>query len=84
MGSGARELGGKADSSQAHPASPQHCTCVDDCSSSNCLCGQLSIRCWYDKVRTLTLSLTSYPGAAGRGQGRPGIPGMLIGQMGLA
>lgn len=30
---------------------PQHCTCQDDCSSSNCLCGQLSIRCWYDKVR---------------------------------
>lgn len=29
----------------------QHCTCQDDCSSSNCLCGQLSIRCWYDKVR---------------------------------
>uniref|UniRef100_A0A6I8NUT1 [histone H3]-lysine(9) N-methyltransferase n=1 Tax=Ornithorhynchus anatinus TaxID=9258 RepID=A0A6I8NUT1_ORNAN len=27
----------------------QHCTCGDDCSSSNCLCGQLSIRCWYDK-----------------------------------
>ncbi|XP_048472509.1 histone-lysine N-methyltransferase EHMT2 isoform X6 [Rhincodon typus] len=27
----------------------QHCTCLDDCSSSNCLCGQLSIRCWYDK-----------------------------------
>uniref|UniRef100_A0A8B9MW36 [histone H3]-lysine(9) N-methyltransferase n=1 Tax=Accipiter nisus TaxID=211598 RepID=A0A8B9MW36_9AVES len=27
----------------------QHCTCQDDCSSSNCLCGQLSIRCWYDK-----------------------------------
>lgn len=24
---------------------------MDDCSSSNCLCGQLSIRCWYDKVR---------------------------------
>lgn len=34
---------------------PQHCTCVDDCSSSNCLCGQLSIRCWYDKVRVLGL-----------------------------
>lgn len=34
----------------------QHCTCVDDCSSSNCLCGQLSIRCWYDKVRALALS----------------------------
>ncbi|XP_043939153.1 histone-lysine N-methyltransferase EHMT2 isoform X2 [Protopterus annectens] len=27
----------------------QHCNCQDDCSSSNCLCGQLSIRCWYDK-----------------------------------
>uniref|UniRef100_S4RW98 Euchromatic histone-lysine N-methyltransferase 1b n=1 Tax=Petromyzon marinus TaxID=7757 RepID=S4RW98_PETMA len=27
----------------------QHCSCADDCSSSNCLCGQLSIRCWYDK-----------------------------------
>ncbi|XP_063794204.1 histone-lysine N-methyltransferase EHMT2 isoform X2 [Pseudophryne corroboree] len=27
----------------------QHCSCQDDCSSSNCLCGQLSIRCWYDK-----------------------------------
>ncbi|XP_039624673.1 histone-lysine N-methyltransferase EHMT2 isoform X2 [Polypterus senegalus] len=31
----------------------QHCNCVDDCSSSNCLCGQLSIRCWYDKDRRL-------------------------------
>lgn len=27
----------------------QHCTCVNGCSSSNCLCGQLSIRCWCDK-----------------------------------
>uniref|UniRef100_A0AAR2IVC6 Euchromatic histone-lysine N-methyltransferase 1b n=1 Tax=Pygocentrus nattereri TaxID=42514 RepID=A0AAR2IVC6_PYGNA len=27
----------------------QHCTCKDDCSSSNCICGQLSMRCWYDK-----------------------------------
>ncbi|XP_030053172.1 histone-lysine N-methyltransferase EHMT2 isoform X2 [Microcaecilia unicolor] len=27
----------------------QHCACLDDCSSSNCLCGQLSIRCWYDR-----------------------------------
>ncbi|XP_056371565.1 histone-lysine N-methyltransferase EHMT2-like [Oenanthe melanoleuca] len=26
-----------------------HCTCQDDCSSSNCLCGQLSICCWYNK-----------------------------------
>ncbi|XP_064407988.1 histone-lysine N-methyltransferase EHMT2 isoform X2 [Latimeria chalumnae] len=31
----------------------QHCSCLDDCSSSNCLCGQLSIRCWYDKDRRL-------------------------------
>ncbi|CAI5794360.1 histone-lysine N-methyltransferase EHMT1 isoform X1 [Podarcis lilfordi] len=27
----------------------QYCVCIDDCSSSNCLCGQLSMRCWYDK-----------------------------------
>lgn len=26
----------------------QHCTCTDDCSSSTCICGQLSLRCWYD------------------------------------
>uniref|UniRef100_A0A8C4EV70 Euchromatic histone-lysine N-methyltransferase 2 n=1 Tax=Dicentrarchus labrax TaxID=13489 RepID=A0A8C4EV70_DICLA len=31
----------------------QHCSCTDDCSSSNCLCGQLSIRCWYDKDQRL-------------------------------
>ncbi|KAG9335680.1 hypothetical protein JZ751_004332 [Albula glossodonta] len=31
----------------------QHCSCADDCSSSNCLCGQLSIRCWYDKDHRL-------------------------------
>ncbi|XP_050993266.1 histone-lysine N-methyltransferase EHMT2 isoform X1 [Labeo rohita] len=31
----------------------QHCSCTDDCSSSNCLCGQLSIRCWYDKDHRL-------------------------------
>ncbi|XP_024154019.1 histone-lysine N-methyltransferase EHMT2 isoform X2 [Oryzias melastigma] len=31
----------------------QHCSCSDDCSSSNCLCGQLSIRCWYDKDQRL-------------------------------
>ncbi|KTG04220.1 hypothetical protein cypCar_00032063 [Cyprinus carpio] len=29
------------------------CSCTDDCSSSNCLCGQLSIRCWYDKDHRL-------------------------------
>uniref|UniRef100_A0A8C0VTA0 Euchromatic histone lysine methyltransferase 1 n=1 Tax=Cyanistes caeruleus TaxID=156563 RepID=A0A8C0VTA0_CYACU len=28
----------------------QYCVCIDDCSSSNCMCGQLSMRCWYDKL----------------------------------
>uniref|UniRef100_A0A7J7RWC4 [histone H3]-lysine(9) N-methyltransferase n=2 Tax=Pipistrellus kuhlii TaxID=59472 RepID=A0A7J7RWC4_PIPKU len=27
----------------------QYCVCIDDCSSSNCMCGQLSMRCWYGK-----------------------------------
>ncbi|XP_039515107.1 histone-lysine N-methyltransferase EHMT1a isoform X3 [Pimephales promelas] len=27
----------------------QHCSCKDDCASSGCICGQLSMRCWYDK-----------------------------------
>ncbi|XP_078406438.1 histone-lysine N-methyltransferase EHMT1-like isoform X10 [Cetorhinus maximus] len=27
----------------------QYCFCDDDCSSNNCMCGQLSIRCWYDQ-----------------------------------
>ncbi|KAL2092228.1 hypothetical protein ACEWY4_012026 [Coilia grayii] len=27
----------------------QHCKCKDDCSSNSCICGQLSVRCWYDK-----------------------------------
>uniref|UniRef100_A0A8C8IE75 Euchromatic histone-lysine N-methyltransferase 1b n=1 Tax=Oncorhynchus tshawytscha TaxID=74940 RepID=A0A8C8IE75_ONCTS len=27
----------------------QYCVCKDDCSSSSCMCGQLSLRCWYDK-----------------------------------
>ncbi|XP_078498135.1 histone-lysine N-methyltransferase EHMT1 isoform X2 [Lissotriton helveticus] len=27
----------------------QYCVCIDDCSSTNCMCGQLSMRCWYDK-----------------------------------
>ncbi|CAO2598461.1 Histone-lysine N-methyltransferase EHMT1 [Lemmus lemmus] len=27
----------------------QYCVCLDDCSSSTCMCGQLSMRCWYDK-----------------------------------
>ncbi|KAM6984833.1 histone-lysine N-methyltransferase EHMT1 [Aplochiton taeniatus] len=27
----------------------QYCVCKDECSSSSCMCGQLSLRCWYDK-----------------------------------
>ncbi|XP_048875775.1 histone-lysine N-methyltransferase EHMT1 isoform X5 [Brienomyrus brachyistius] len=27
----------------------QYCVCKDDCSSTSCMCGQLSLRCWYDK-----------------------------------
>ncbi|KAG7480473.1 hypothetical protein MATL_G00056510 [Megalops atlanticus] len=27
----------------------QYCTCKDDCASTSCMCGQLSLRCWYDK-----------------------------------
>ncbi|XP_045878612.1 histone-lysine N-methyltransferase EHMT1 isoform X5 [Meles meles] len=27
----------------------QYCVCIDDCSSSKCMCGQLSMRCWYGK-----------------------------------
>uniref|UniRef100_A0A672GTL0 Histone-lysine N-methyltransferase EHMT1-like n=1 Tax=Salarias fasciatus TaxID=181472 RepID=A0A672GTL0_SALFA len=26
----------------------QHCGCTDDCVSGSCVCGQLSLRCWYD------------------------------------
>uniref|UniRef100_A0A672MZ87 Histone-lysine N-methyltransferase EHMT1-like n=1 Tax=Sinocyclocheilus grahami TaxID=75366 RepID=A0A672MZ87_SINGR len=31
----------------------QYCVCKDDCSSASCMCGQLSLRCWYDKSRLL-------------------------------
>ncbi|XP_012671453.2 histone-lysine N-methyltransferase EHMT1a isoform X2 [Clupea harengus] len=31
----------------------QHCKCKEDCSSNNCICGQLSVRCWYDKESRL-------------------------------
>lgn len=31
----------------------QYCVCKDDCSSANCMCGQLSLRCWYDKESRL-------------------------------
>ncbi|XP_018614648.1 histone-lysine N-methyltransferase EHMT1a isoform X2 [Scleropages formosus] len=27
----------------------QYCTCKDECSSASCMCGQLSLHCWYDK-----------------------------------
>ncbi|XP_041825916.1 histone-lysine N-methyltransferase EHMT1 isoform X2 [Melanotaenia boesemani] len=27
----------------------QYCVCKEDCSSSICMCGQLSLRCWYNK-----------------------------------
>ncbi|XP_022609211.1 histone-lysine N-methyltransferase EHMT1-like isoform X2 [Seriola dumerili] len=33
----------------------QHCSCTDDCSSSTCMCGQLSLRCWYDSDGRLPL-----------------------------
>ncbi|XP_042343678.1 histone-lysine N-methyltransferase EHMT1a [Plectropomus leopardus] len=33
----------------------QHCSCIDDCSSSTCMCGQLSLRCWYDSEGRLPL-----------------------------
>lgn len=57
---------------------PQHCTCVDDCSSSNCLCGQLSIRCWYDKVRVLHLLPATSPSLVNKGA-RQGFGGALPG-----
>ncbi|KAM9393101.1 histone-lysine N-methyltransferase EHMT1a isoform 2-T4 [Pholidichthys leucotaenia] len=33
----------------------QHCSCTDDCSSSTCMCAQLSLRCWYDSEGRLPL-----------------------------
>uniref|UniRef100_A0A7N6APJ3 Euchromatic histone-lysine N-methyltransferase 1a n=1 Tax=Anabas testudineus TaxID=64144 RepID=A0A7N6APJ3_ANATE len=33
----------------------QHCSCTDDCSSSTCMCGQLSLQCWYDSEGRLPL-----------------------------
>ncbi|XP_029017964.1 histone-lysine N-methyltransferase EHMT1-like [Betta splendens] len=33
----------------------QHCSCTDNCSSSTCMCGQLSLRCWYDSEGRLPL-----------------------------
>uniref|UniRef100_A0AAQ5YZJ7 Euchromatic histone-lysine N-methyltransferase 1a n=1 Tax=Amphiprion ocellaris TaxID=80972 RepID=A0AAQ5YZJ7_AMPOC len=33
----------------------QHCSCTDDCLSSTCMCGQLSLRCWYDSEGRLPL-----------------------------
>ncbi|XP_040915268.1 histone-lysine N-methyltransferase EHMT1 [Toxotes jaculatrix] len=31
----------------------QYCVCKEDCSASICMCGQLSLRCWYDKCGRL-------------------------------
>uniref|UniRef100_A0A3Q1AGV3 Euchromatic histone-lysine N-methyltransferase 1b n=1 Tax=Amphiprion ocellaris TaxID=80972 RepID=A0A3Q1AGV3_AMPOC len=31
----------------------QYCICKEDCSASICMCGQLSLRCWYDKTGCL-------------------------------
>ncbi|CAL1615271.1 unnamed protein product [Knipowitschia caucasica] len=33
----------------------QHCSCTDDCSSVACMCGQQSLRCWYDSEGRLPL-----------------------------
>lgn len=27
----------------------QSCRCEDNCSSEKCLCGNISLRCWYDE-----------------------------------
>uniref|UniRef100_A0A8C5F5Y6 Euchromatic histone-lysine N-methyltransferase 1a n=1 Tax=Gadus morhua TaxID=8049 RepID=A0A8C5F5Y6_GADMO len=29
----------------------QHCSCPEDCGSGTCMCGQLSLCCWYDNGR---------------------------------
>ena len=47
---GAGNSVGLRDGAPSDTPSPQYCVCIDDCSSSNCMCGQLSMRCWYDKV----------------------------------
>ncbi|XP_049620159.1 histone-lysine N-methyltransferase EHMT1a isoform X3 [Syngnathus scovelli] len=33
----------------------RHCSCTDDCSSSTCTCGQLSLQSWYDSDGRLLL-----------------------------
>ncbi|KAM4745583.1 histone-lysine N-methyltransferase EHMT1a isoform 2-T2 [Anableps anableps] len=38
----------------------QHCSCTDDCSSSSCMCGQLSLRCWYDHEGRLPLDFCQW------------------------
>ncbi|XP_041854815.1 histone-lysine N-methyltransferase EHMT1-like [Melanotaenia boesemani] len=38
----------------------QHCSCTDDCSSSSCMCGQLSLRCWYDSDGRLLLDFSQW------------------------
>ncbi|KAF6726036.1 Histone-lysine N-methyltransferase EHMT1 [Oryzias melastigma] len=38
----------------------QHCGCADDCSSSSCMCAQLSLRCWYDSDGRLPLDFCQF------------------------
>ncbi|KAM9858924.1 histone-lysine N-methyltransferase EHMT1-like [Aulostomus maculatus] len=38
----------------------QHCSCTDNCSSSTCMCGQLSLRCWYDNEGRLPLDFNHH------------------------
>uniref|UniRef100_A0A8C7XSM9 Euchromatic histone-lysine N-methyltransferase 1a n=1 Tax=Oryzias sinensis TaxID=183150 RepID=A0A8C7XSM9_9TELE len=38
----------------------QHCSCADDCSSSSCMCAQLSLRCWYDSDGRLPLDFCQF------------------------
>ncbi|XP_059909991.1 histone-lysine N-methyltransferase EHMT1a isoform X2 [Gadus macrocephalus] len=33
----------------------QHCSCPEDCGSGTCMCGQLSLCCWYDNEGRLPL-----------------------------
>uniref|UniRef100_A0A8C7XQS3 Euchromatic histone-lysine N-methyltransferase 1a n=1 Tax=Oryzias sinensis TaxID=183150 RepID=A0A8C7XQS3_9TELE len=37
-----------------------HCSCADDCSSSSCMCAQLSLRCWYDSDGRLPLDFCQF------------------------
>ena len=34
----------------------QCCQCRDNCCSTFCICGRNSVKCWYDKVRCISVS----------------------------